>query len=64
MSHDVLPGFELREGDAEPGEAPTSASLPAADGGRAAWLFLLGSYLIETLLWGKQSLFSWKTGCV
>ena len=53
MSHDVSSDFELRGGDAEPGEAPTTVSLPAADGGRAAWLFLLGSYLIETLLWGK-----------
>ena len=55
MSQDISPGFELREGVAEPGEAPITASLPAADGGRAAWLFLLGSYLIETLLWGKQN---------
>ena len=55
MSQDISPGFELHEGDAEPGEASITASLPAADGGRAAWLFLLGSYLIETLLWGKQN---------
>ena len=27
-------------------------SLPPADGGRAAWLFLLGSFVTEMLLWG------------
>jgi hypothetical protein len=28
-------------------------SLPAADGGWAAWLFLTGSFMIETLIWGN-----------
>ncbi len=27
--------------------------LPPADGGRAAWLFLFGSFMIETLTWGE-----------
>ena len=27
--------------------------LPRADGGRDAWLFLLGSFFIEALIWGK-----------
>ena len=35
--------------DVEPAQ---SISLPPVDGGRAAWLFLAGSFVIETLLWG------------
>lgn len=27
-------------------------SLPRADGGKAAWLFLTGSFFIEALIWG------------
>ena len=29
-----------------------SQSLPPVDGGRAAWLFLLGCFVIEMVLWG------------
>lgn len=29
-----------------------SQSLPPVDGGRAAWLFLLGCFVIELVLWG------------
>jgi hypothetical protein len=33
--------------------APENASsLPPADGGRAAWLFLIGATAIEVLIWG------------
>jgi len=30
------------------------ASLPKADGGKDAWWFLAGCFLIEALTWGKQ----------
>lgn len=52
MSQDLTSEFELREAHTTPDDAPATSSLPPVDGGRAAWLFLLGSYLIETLLWG------------
>ena len=29
------------------------SNLPTVDGGREAWLFLAGSFLIEALVWGK-----------
>ena len=29
-------------------------SLPAADGGGRAWLFLAGSFMIEALIWGTR----------
>jgi len=31
-------------------------SLPQADGGRDAWLFLAGCFSIEALVWGEWSL--------
>lgn len=34
-------------------------TLPRADGGRQAWLFLAGSFMIEALLWGRSSIV-WK----
>lgn len=30
-------------------------SLPQPDNGREAWSFLLGAFIIEALLWGKNS---------
>lgn len=33
------------------------ASLPRADGGKDAWLFLAGCFTIEALVWGKSGLF-------
>lgn len=27
---------------------------PCADGGRAAWLFLAGCFVLEALVWGKK----------
>lgn len=30
-------------------------SLPQADGGRQAYLFLAGAFAVETLIWGKIS---------
>lgn len=36
----------------ENGQEPTS--LPRADGGRDAWLFLAGCFAIEALTWGKS----------
>ena len=35
--------------------ASAVSSLPPADGGRAAWLFLFGSFLIEMFLWGRAT---------
>ena len=28
-------------------------ALPRADGGREAWLFLAGSFMMEALIWGE-----------
>lgn len=28
--------------------------IPPADGGRAAWLFLLGCFVLEGFVWGKN----------
>ena len=36
----------------DPTLPPSASSLPPTDGGRAAWLFLLGSFMIEMFLWG------------
>jgi hypothetical protein len=36
-------------------EPVDTASLPPVDNGRAAWLFLAGSFFVETLIWGKSS---------
>ncbi|KAL9583778.1 MAG: hypothetical protein Q9212_002516 [Teloschistes hypoglaucus] len=33
-------------------EAPREFSLPEADGGRDAWLFLAGCFMVEALIWG------------
>ena len=38
--------------DIEPEDTP---SIPPADGGKAAWLFLAGSFCIEMLLWGTRT---------
>jgi hypothetical protein len=45
--------------DAQNTDSPLGAEtlrLPQADGGWAAWLFLTGSFTIEMLIWGKNSL--------
>jgi len=50
--------IELREPGNESSVVETDAhsvSLAPADGGWEAWLFLLGSFLIEMLIWGKSS---------
>jgi hypothetical protein len=36
----------------EDGSSTTAAHPPAADSGRAVWLFLFGSFTIEMLVWG------------
>lgn len=33
-------------------------SLPPADHGKDAWLFLAGCFIVEVLVWGKQNLTS------
>lgn len=35
------------------GQEFENASLPKADGGKHAWLFLAGCFCIEALTWGK-----------
>jgi hypothetical protein len=44
--------FEIDDGHTNFNNTQVISSLPAADGGWAAWLFLTGSFMIETLLWG------------
>ena len=46
---------QSRRGDGTLGQ---DFSLPQADGGRDAWLFLAGCFSIEALVWGEWSLFS------
>ena len=36
----------------EGGSSTVVSPLPPADGGRAAWLFLFGSFMIEMFVWG------------
>jgi hypothetical protein len=45
--------FETEDDQANRRIEQEFASLPAADGGWAAWLFLAGSFVIETLIWGN-----------
>jgi hypothetical protein len=54
MSQDA-PVMQLEMGDETTSLAtqPETLSLPPADGGWQAWLFLTGSFTIETLIWGK-----------
>jgi hypothetical protein len=44
--------FEIEDEHANHHHGQESSSLPAVDGGWAAWLFLTGSFMIETLIWG------------
>jgi hypothetical protein len=46
LSGDLLPPPTLHD---PPSHA---SSLPLADGGKDAWLFLLGATVMETLIWG------------
>jgi hypothetical protein len=41
----------------EPGLDDVDSSIPPADHGIAAWLFLAGCFLLEGLVWGKQHSF-------
>ena len=43
--------YSRRSQDAEP-ELEQTALAPA-DGGRQAWMFLVGCFFIEALIWGK-----------
>lgn len=45
-----------------PSLSTTVSSLPPADRGSAAWLFLTGCFFIETLLWGESTNPSLTTG--
>jgi hypothetical protein len=42
------------EVEAQSPEYHTQFSLPPADGGKDAWLFLFASFLLEALVWGKS----------
>jgi hypothetical protein len=47
---------ELRQHDQEtdlPPEGRQEFSLPQADGGKDAWLFLAAAFFVEALVWGK-----------
>ena len=35
-------------------ESTTATSLPAADGGLAAWRLLIAAFVFEALLWGQS----------
>lgn len=37
-----------------PNEVDNGTSSPAADGGKAAWLFLAACFICEALIWGKK----------
>ena len=63
LSVDSLPHplQDLRHGQVERADdsntfganpTPSTASLPRADGGTKAWLFLLGAFAVEMVLWG------------
>ena len=39
---------------AEPIERGQAFSLPEADGGRDAWLFLAGCFMVEAMVWGAS----------
>lgn len=41
----------------EEGDHGQEFSLPRADGGRDAWLFLAACFSIEALVWGERSIF-------
>lgn len=34
--------------------AVVSQTLPPVDGGRRAWLFLLGCFMLDGIVWGEQ----------
>ena len=46
---------EILSANVEQGQehSRATAQLPPTDEGKAAYLFLAGSFMIETLLWGK-----------
>lgn len=47
-------GDRFADAASEPGIAQ---SLPRADGGKDAWLFLMGGFMIESLVWGELILY-------
>lgn len=51
-----MEGHELEDitgGDIESSVERQQFSLPRADGGRDAWLFLAATFILEALVWGK-----------
>lgn len=38
-------------------------SLPQADGGKDAWLFLTACFIVEALVWGKLKAFNFNPTC-
>ena len=47
--HELREATLTDDGDLQPVQ---SQSLPPVDSGKAAWLFLLGCFVIELVLWG------------
>ena len=44
--------LELNTRDGDATEPEIVSTLPPADGGKQAWLFLAGAFMIEALVWG------------
>lgn len=49
--HDLDRLNVTNDGQFAPESRSTTQSLPPVDGGRAAWLFMLGCFMIELVLW-------------
>lgn len=42
----------------EPSAGAREFSLPPVDGGKDAWLCLMGGFCLEVMIWGRRLLFS------
>ena len=51
--HELYDIAERRIGEGGP-EPDSIDALPPVDGGRAAWLFMTGCFIIELVLWGEN----------
>ena len=54
MDDAIADDYELRTLNSTPRDntGPGLQSLPRADGGRQAWLFLTACFILEALVWG------------
>ncbi len=48
---------DIRPPEDEMTTAQQGFSLPQADGGKEAWMFLAAGFIVEALIWGKFKLF-------